>query len=58
MATIHFEVEDIISVTKTKEGLEFQIKWKGYHDLEWVHEEDLNCPELVKEFMMSLSKVN
>ena len=46
---MEFEVEDIVSITKTKEeGLKFQVKWKGYDKLDWVPEVDLHCPELVK----------
>ena len=59
MATMKsFEVEDIVSVRKTKEGSTFEIKWKGYDDLDWVKQEYLNCPEFIKAFMASLSKVN
>ena len=54
---IDHEVEDIISVTKTPKGMEYEIKWKGCTQRDWVAEEDLNCPELVKKFMSSLSKV-
>ena len=54
---IEYEVEDIISVSKTQKGMKYQIRWKGCDQLDWVAEEHLNCPELVKKFMVSLSKV-
>ncbi len=34
---------------------EYQLKWKGYHKLSWVPFEDLKCPDLLNEFLKSVS---
>ena len=52
---IEHEVEDIISVSKTQKRMEYRIKWKGCDQLDWVAEEHLNCPELVKKKSLVLS---
>ena len=47
-----YEVEKIIDVKRTQNGLEYLIKWKEFPENEnsWEPEGNLNCQELLDEF--------
>uniref|UniRef100_H3H7G7 Chromo domain-containing protein n=1 Tax=Phytophthora ramorum TaxID=164328 RepID=H3H7G7_PHYRM len=51
-----FEVEKIVNMRsgrRTRYGRvhrEFQVRWKGYDQLSWVDEADLNCGALLREY--------
>ena len=47
-----FTVESIVEKRRVNGKLEYLIKWKGYSSDEntWEPKENLNCPELLKEF--------
>lgn len=47
-----YEVEEIVDHRKKKGKLQYFLKWVGYpsSDNTWEFEEDLNCPDLVKEY--------
>lgn len=42
--------------TKKNESREFLIRWKGYtsEDDTWEAEENLNCPELIREYLIEV----
>ncbi|KAL7318864.1 Chromobox protein 5 [Mucor circinelloides] len=49
-----YEVEEIVQMVITDKGERiFEIKWKGYDSSEntFEPERNLNCPELLKEFL-------
>jgi len=47
-----YEVEQILDKRKHYGKVQYLIKWKGYplSEASWEPEENLNCPELLKEF--------
>ncbi|KAH0786874.1 chromobox protein 5 [Histomonas meleagridis] len=48
-----YEVEAIVNDRIVHRRRQFLLKWKGYPDSEntWEDEKNLNCPELVKEYL-------
>ncbi|XP_011310703.1 heterochromatin protein 1 [Fopius arisanus] len=54
-----YEVERIIDVYFKKNGKrEFLIRWKGFKPSEdtWEPEDNLNCPDLIKKFMVKVEE--
>jgi len=53
----HYEIEEVINARRKGRGkkLEYLVHWKGYPTSErsWVKADDLNAPELLKEFYLS-----
>jgi len=53
----HYEIEEVIDARRKGRGkkLEYLVHWKGYPASEqsWVKVDDLNAPELLKEFYLS-----
>ena len=53
----HYEIEEIIDARRKGRGhkLEYLVHWKGYPASErsWVTSQDLDAPELLKEFYAS-----
>jgi hypothetical protein len=64
---LEYEVEEIVAmrldpevakmgITTTDPTLyQYRLKWKGFQKLSWVPFEDLNCPQLLNEFLKSIS---
>ena len=50
-----YELEEILDQRKHYGKIQYLIKWKGYplSESSWEPEENLNCPELLKEFKNS-----
>jgi hypothetical protein len=48
----HYEIEKILDSRVLRQKLHFLVKWRGYgyEDNKWVGEEELDAPELLKEF--------
>ena len=48
-----YEVAKIRAVRKTAGKNEYLCEWEGYKDRQnsWVHEDDLDCPQLIEEFV-------
>jgi hypothetical protein len=48
----HYEVEVILDSWLLQDKLHFLVKWKGYgyEDNQMISEDDLNAPELLREF--------
>lgn len=53
-----YEVESIVDKKKTKNGVKYLIRWKGWDSSSdtWETEDNLNCPELIKAFNKKSSK--
>ena len=53
----HYEIEEVINARHKGRGkkLEYLVHWKGYPASEWswVKADNLNAPELLKEFYLS-----
>jgi len=49
-----YEVERLINLRTIKGRRQFLIRWKGYSESAdtWENEKDLNCPKLIKEFLI------
>lgn len=48
-----YDVEKILDVRYNKRGKpEYKLKWSGYDDEfnSWVPEDNIDCPELIKEY--------
>ncbi|EZA60446.1 Chromobox protein-like protein [Ooceraea biroi] len=48
-----YEVEELVGHRTIKGRRQFLVRWKGYGDSadSWENEKDLNCPELIKDFL-------
>ena len=55
---VDHEVEEVCGVTNDKGKTFFKIVWKGYtkDSAQWLPEEDLNCEELIQEFLSGTCK--
>lgn len=47
-----YEIKDLINHRKRRGQFQFLVRWKNYSedDDRWVHEKDLNCPSLLKDY--------
>ncbi|XP_011636067.1 chromodomain-helicase-DNA-binding protein 2-like [Pogonomyrmex barbatus] len=48
-----YEVEDLINLRTVKGRRQFLVRWKGYGESadSWENEKDLNCPELIEDYL-------
>lgn len=48
-----FQVEKIVGHRTVKNHRQFLVRWKGYSPSSdsWENEKDLNCPNLIEEFL-------
>lgn len=53
-----FKVEKLVSLRTNKGRRQFLVRWKGYRQSAdtWENEKDLNCPELIEEFLSRLDE--
>jgi ribosomal protein S18 acetylase RimI-like enzyme len=47
----HWEVEKILKMRRRKGTKQYLLKWRGYTEPTWEDASNLNCPELVAEFL-------
>ncbi|CAK9797973.1 Chromobox protein homolog 5 [Anthophora quadrimaculata] len=53
-----YEVEKIVGQRTIKGRRQFLVRWKGYGETSdtWEQEKDLNCPQLIEEFLDELTE--
>ena len=45
-----YEVEQVVGHYSSEFGFWFLLKWKGYDELSWSHEDEMECPRLVSDY--------
>lgn len=54
-----FQVEKIVGHRTIKGRRQFLVRWKGYNASSdsWENEKDLNCPNLIEDFLMNEQEI-